>query len=143
MNDIIDFANQNPTTWLATLEEGEPRVRGMLLWFADETGFYYHTASIKSLVEQLRKDPRVQAAFSFSGASMSELKQLRVTGVVEFVQDEALEQRLYKERPWVLDNAKIMPEGTTVVIFRIASGSAYLWDLSANGREQDLPRVRF
>lgn len=143
LNDIIEFANQNPSTMLATLEEGSPRVRGMLLWFADETGFYYHTASVKALVTQLETDPRVEAAFTFSGATMAELKQLRVSGVVEFVEDAELEQRLYKDRPWVLDNAKAMPEGTTVRIFRIASGSAWLWDLQANGREDTLPRVTF
>ncbi|MBN2702579.1 MAG: hypothetical protein JXR23_00070, partial [Pontiellaceae bacterium] len=47
--EIIEFAQSNPASWVATSVMNQPHVRGMLLWFADETGFYYHTASCKQL----------------------------------------------------------------------------------------------
>jgi pyridoxamine 5'-phosphate oxidase len=141
MNDVIEFANQNPVTWFATVEDGVPHVRGLLMWFADETGFYFHTASIKSLPAQIAKNGAVEAAFHAS-VGLHESKMLRVAGSAEFVYDPELEQRLYEERPWVLANKKVMPD-TEVRIFRIYRGSCHFWDLSANGRERDLPRISF
>jgi pyridoxamine 5'-phosphate oxidase len=142
MNDIIEFANQNPVTWLATVEDSKPHVRGMLMWFADETGFYFHTASIKALSEQIEKNPNVEAAFHNPGGGMGESRQLRVEGIVEIVNDEALQDKLYKDRPWLLVNKKNMPD-TEVRIFRIVHGSAYIWHLGINGREKDEPRIVF
>jgi hypothetical protein len=36
-----------------------------------------------------------------------------------------------------------MPEGTTVKIFRIASGVCRFWDMSMNGRESEAERIVF
>jgi pyridoxamine 5'-phosphate oxidase len=142
MNQVIEFANQNPVTWLATVEEGVPHVRGMLMWFADETGFYFHTAAIKSLAAQIASNSAVEAAFHHSEGNFGDSKMLRVNGQAEFVEDAALEQRLYEERPWLLKNLNAMP-ATKVCIFRIRTGTCQFWDMSANGREQDQPRVTF
>ena len=60
LKEIIDFANQNPSTWVATCEGDQPRVRGFLMWFADESGFYFHTAKKKSIASQLEKNPKVE-----------------------------------------------------------------------------------
>lgn len=143
MNDAIEFANQNPATWLATLDNGTPRVRGMLMWFADETGFYFHTASVKSLPQQLDNNPVVEAAFHWNEGGMGKSRMLRVSGTVEFVKDPVLEQRLYEERPWILANREVMPPGTVVRIFRIAHGFCHMWTQQANGREAELPRASF
>jgi uncharacterized pyridoxamine 5'-phosphate oxidase family protein len=142
MNDIIEFANQNPVTWLATVEDDRPHVRGMRMWFADETGFYFHTASIKALSMQIGRNPHVEAAFYNQGSGMGDGRQLRVEGTVEIVQDAQLEEKLYQERPWLLENKKNMPD-TEVRIFRIIHGSAYVWHLGINGREKDEPRIVF
>jgi pyridoxamine 5'-phosphate oxidase len=142
LNEAIAFANQNPVTWLATVEDGLPHVRGLLLWFADQTGFYFHTASVKALADQLARNSAVEAAFHYSAGNFGDSKMLRVSGTVEFVEDAALEQRLYRERPWVLANRAVMP-ATEVRIFRIFTGSCHFWDLSANGREREQPRATF
>jgi len=141
LDSCIDFANQNPACWLATVDEGSPRVRGMLLWFADETGFTFHTASIKSLAHQLRATPKAEAAFHQMIGPMQS-RMLRVSGEVTFLDEPALEAKLYEERPWVLDNKRQMPE-TDVLIFRISRGTCRFWELSNNGRERDTPRIAF
>ncbi len=41
----IDFANAHPICFLATSDQGGPRVRPLLLWFADEDGFTFMTMS--------------------------------------------------------------------------------------------------
>lgn len=40
----------------------------MLMWFADKTGFYCHTATAKNLCKQLKANPKVEACSSAQGA---------------------------------------------------------------------------
>ena len=48
INTCIEFANENKMCcYLATLENDQPRVRAMQFWFADQTGFYFQTGTIK------------------------------------------------------------------------------------------------
>ena len=55
--DCIKFANDNPMTYVATLDGNQPRVRGFMMWYANESGFYFHTGATKSVYEQLKANP--------------------------------------------------------------------------------------
>lgn len=138
---VIDFALANPASWVATSVMDQPHLRGMLLWFADETGFYYHTASCKQLAKQIRENPKVELAFLNPGTNQGQSRMLRVQGNAEIIQDSSLVERLAAERPWVFELAKNMEAGTEPVIFRVSGGQAHFWDLSANGREAEQPRI--
>lgn len=142
LTEVLLFANQNPSSWLATCEDDQPRVRGMLLWFADETGFYYHTAMSKSLYSQIKKNHKVEAAF-VRNADKPEFEMLRVTGTAEIMEDKELEKRLKQERSWLWDNVQQSKADTEVVIFRIVNGSAYIWNMTWNVKEKEAPRVQF
>lgn len=142
MKDVLEFANQNPSSWLATCEENQPRVRGMLLWFADETGFYYHTAQTKSLYSQLMKNPKMEVGF-IRNADKPEFEMLRVAGTAEIVEDEDLVNRLKEERAWLWGNIERAKSDSKVAIFRIANASAYIWSMKWNLREEEIPRVQF
>jgi len=140
--EVLEFANNNPSSWLATCEKDQPRVRGMLLWFADETGFYYHTAKSKNLFGQIMENPKAEAAF-IRKADQPDFEMLRVTGEVELVKDQELFERLKKERAWLWGNISQSEADTEVVIFRIVRGSAYIWNMSWNVRENEAPRICF
>jgi pyridoxamine 5'-phosphate oxidase len=140
-NELITFANQNPVTWLATSDDNQPRVRGMLLWFADETGFYFHTGSTKDLCTQLEANPKVEAAFH-QAESKGGGKMMRITGKAEFVNDQKLETKLYQERPWVIDINRANP-ATKVKIFRIYTGFGHFWTMAVNCKEKEQPRIEF
>jgi len=45
---IFEVMNGNLGFHLATVENGEPRVRGMMLYKADETGIVFHTGDFKA-----------------------------------------------------------------------------------------------
>lgn len=143
LTEILLFANQNPSSWLATSEENQPHVRGMLMWFADETGFYYHTAASKRLCEQIKRNPKVEAAFIRNANDPVNFETLHVTGIAEEIKDDDLEKRLFQERPWLWGNIKNAGVDTGVFIFRITKGSAYIWNMSWNLKEKDAPRVDF
>ncbi len=143
MNEVIEFANHNPVTWFATVENGSPRVRGLWLWFADETGFYYHSGTMKSVLGQMEANPQVEAAFHNPGdGGLGQSRMLRVRGRVEFVEDRELENRLYEERSWLKDVRAAFPK-QKIRIFKIAAGEAQFWDMSVNCREQEQPWISF
>lgn len=141
--NVLKFANQNPSSWLATSEDDQPHVRGMLMWFADETGFYFHTAKAKRLYHQMQKNPQVEAAFIRNPTDPVNFETLHVTGEAETVEDDALTKRLFQERRWLWGNIERAGVNIETVIFRIVKGSAYIWNMSWNIKEDQVPRVRF
>ena len=68
---------------------------------------------------------------------------MRVAGKIEFLEDKALEERLYRDRPWVKELLKTAPKGGSVAMFRVAHGEAYFWTMAENMRESEAPRVKF
>jgi len=138
----IKFANENPVTYIATVDGDQPRVRAFAMWFADKTGFYYHTGTPKGVCRQLKKNPNAELCY-YAPGEQGAGKMMRVTGKAEFLEDRALEEKLFKDRPWVRDLMKAAPKDAKLAIFRVAHGEAYFWTMEYNMRERDAPRVTF
>lgn len=83
--EIFQLINENPSFHLATVEGNQPRVRGMLLFRADENGLIFHTASTKDVYDQMSKNPKAEMCFFGNGTQVS------VTGTLEQIHDEALQ----------------------------------------------------
>jgi len=130
-NDCIKFANENPVCYLATMDGKQPRVRGMLFWFADETGFYLQSGKMKGLYKQLKENPRVEICFhkpdQRSGITM------RVAGEVEFIEDQKLKEKAINDRPF-LKAIGMTAKSPELLIFRIPKGVAYFWNMENNLR---------
>jgi pyridoxamine 5'-phosphate oxidase len=142
LSECIRFATENPVTYIGTVEGDQPRVRAFAMWFADKTGFYYHTGTPKSVFQQLRKNPKAELCFYAPGAQGAG-RMMRVAGKVEFLEGKTLEERLNKDRPWAKDLLKSAPKDAQLAMFRIAPGEAYFWTMENNMRERDAPRVKF
>jgi pyridoxamine 5'-phosphate oxidase len=141
LGECVKFATENPVTYIATIDGDQPRARAFGMWFADRTGFYYHTGTTKDVYRQLVKNPKVELCFcSPPGAAMT---MMRVAGRVEFLEDNALGERLYRDRPWMEDVMKNAPKETKIAMFRVAHGEAWFWTMAENLREREIPRVRF
>ena len=137
--DCIAFATEHPIGYLATREGDQPRVRPLLLWFADQRGFYFMTMSPKELSEQLHRDARVEVCF-FNGASeLPDARSMRLTGRVEFVDDAELVHRVSEERA-ALEGIMGRPLEPIAEVFRIASGEARFWSLGDILKERELER---
>ena len=87
--EMFRLINENPAFHLATVEGDQPRVRGMLLYRADENGFIFHTASTKDVFAQIKANPKAEMCFSCGGV------QIRVQGVLEQVYDEELRREIF------------------------------------------------
>ncbi len=64
LQDCITFANENKRCYLATVEDDQPRVRPMGLWFADEKGFYFQSHAEKALGINSRHIRRSRPVFT-------------------------------------------------------------------------------
>lgn len=125
--EIFKLINENPAFHLATVEGDQPRVRGMLLYKADENGFVFHTASTKDVFAQIKKNPKAEMCFSCNGV------QIRVTGVLEQVNDEALRAEIFAHpsrkflQAWIengIDNL--------LQVFVMKSCTAVTWTMATN-----------
>lgn len=138
LSNILIIANENPSCWLATVDDTSPRLRPMQMWFADLTGFYFHTGKSKNIYRQLVVCPVAEAAFSTKKGEV-----VRVTGDVEILTDSIIKERLFRERPWVVDKDDPSETKSDISIFRITRGTALLWTSEYNSRENDIPSVLF
>jgi uncharacterized pyridoxamine 5'-phosphate oxidase family protein len=129
INDCIEFANENKLCFLATIDKDQPRVRALGFWFADTTGFYFQTGSVKSFVEQLKTNPQTEVCFykhsNMIGSTM------RISGEVEFVDDLILKERVMNERPF-LKSFGLAADSPRLIIFRIPHGQAHFWTMETN-----------
>ena len=137
--ECVQFANDNPTCYLATVDGDQPRVRAVTMWFADETGFYFQAQSVKAMCKQLEKNPKMEAYYHARDFS----RVMRVSGKVKFVDDVALRTRCIEERD-VLKRLNITdPSDPLLAVFHLYTGEAYFWTGADSMKEADIPRIKF
>lgn len=125
--EMYQLMNENPVMHLATMDGDQPRVRGMLLFRADEDGIIFHTASTKDVFAQIQKNPKVEMCFQGKGV------QLRVTGTLELVEDEALREEIFNHPTRKFLQAwKEQGIDGMLQVFRMRHGSAVTWMMESN-----------
>ena len=62
--EIFELINYHPVMYVATNDNGQPRVRGILMFKADENGIVFHTGVTKDFYRQLVADPRAEVCFA-------------------------------------------------------------------------------
>jgi pyridoxamine 5'-phosphate oxidase len=142
LQDCIAFAGEHPICYVATEERDQPRVRALLLWFADERGFYFMTMSPKGFSRQLHANPKVEVCFYNGATELPDAVEMRVTGEVEFVDDAELTHKVAQERA-ALEGIIGRPLEPITEVFRIASGEARFWTLTDILKEEQLERIVF
>ena len=124
-SEIMKFLNAHPACHLATLENGKPRVRGMLMYRADEQGLLFHTGIGKALAKQIQNGAPAEACFN------SPELQVRVSGTTQIVDDLELKKEIVAARPfmqpWVAQHGYDL-----LVVFRIVQCAAATWTMAAN-----------
>jgi uncharacterized pyridoxamine 5'-phosphate oxidase family protein len=120
--EIINFLNTNSTHFVATVDHGEPRVRGLRAVRADEQGILYSAAATKDLVKQIKANPKVEI-LAFNAESGT---QVRVHGDVEIVEDQAVKDEIASKRPPL--KAAIEANGyDSLFAFRVVNGQLNIW----------------
>ena len=140
--DCIKFANENPVCYFATVENDQPRVRGLRMWFADNSGFYFQSQFVKALCKQLKKNNKVEVCFRAPEPGPIGTV-LRVAGRVEFVDDMALKARVIKERLSLKEMGIVRPDDPILAVFRIYTGEAFFWTTKYSMKEAEIKRIKF
>lgn len=140
--DCASFARQHPVCAVATLDGDKPRVRYLLMWRADNSGFYFHTATMKQVYRQIQKNPKVELCF-YDPASPEHGggKMLRATGRVKWRNEPALVNALLAERPWIRSLGPDISE--FLAVFQVKDGEAWFWTMADNLKEEQIPRYKF
>jgi uncharacterized pyridoxamine 5'-phosphate oxidase family protein len=126
-SEILAFLNANPVCYLATVDNGKPRVRGMMMFRADEQGLIFHSGAGKAMTQQLQDVPFAEVCF-FNG---NDQVQVRVAGDVEWIDDVAFKQAIAEERPFLKEiAAKIGWDA--LLVFRITHCQAAVWTMATN-----------
>lgn len=129
--EIFKILNSNPAFHLATMDGDQPRVRGMLLFKADENGIIFHTSSAKDLFKQIEKNNKVELCFNSSEI------QVRVSGELVIDTDKALREEIFNHpsraflRAW-----EKMGIADLVTVFRVKNAVATTWTLATNFEEK-------
>lgn len=130
--EMFTIMNENPVLHLATMDGDQPRVRGMLLYRADENGIVFHTAYTKDVYTQLKANPKAELCFFGRGV------QIRVTGCVEEVYDDELKAEIFAHpsreflRKWQENGM----DADMVRIFAMKKCSAVAWTMETNFAEK-------
>jgi len=89
-DEMYRVMNANPALHLATVENGEPRVRAVFLYRADEEGIIFHIGTFKEMYAQISKDPKVEMCFNDPVKGI----QIRVRGKLEEIDDNAFKDKI-------------------------------------------------
>ncbi|MCL2143545.1 MAG: pyridoxamine 5'-phosphate oxidase family protein [Methanomassiliicoccaceae archaeon] len=130
---MFEVMAKNPVFFLATADGNEPRVRGMMLYKADDDGIYFHTGPFKDVHKQMVKNPNVQLCFFDAAEGI----QVRVRGKVEIINDDKLKEEIsnHPSRGFM----QSWKEGKTkqefldfFSVFRLRNGIANVWTFQSN-----------
>lgn len=141
--DCIKFVNENPVCCIGTMDGDQPRVRMFELWFADEEGFYFHTATSKKVTMQLKNNPKVELCFYSTQGPANVGTMMRVTGEVKFIGDLELKVKLFEEKPFLKALGIEKLEDPLLTVFHIYKGEAYFWTMDNNMKEAQVEKIKF
>lgn len=131
--EIIEFINQNPVIFLATAEGDQPRVRGMMLYKADESGIVFHSGKMKDVYRQVVNNPKAELCFN----DLKKGVQMRVSGELEIVDDNNLKDEICEHptrrflKAW-RESGSLQDFYNTFVVFRLKNGKAVIWTMETN-----------
>ncbi len=125
--EILEFVTKNPVFSLATSDNGQPHVRMMMLYRADENGIIFTTGRDKDVNKQLSNNPAVELCFYNADKGC----QVRIEGNVEMLDDLELKIQVVEQfsflKPWVES------QGYEILIpFCLKNGKAVTWTMETN-----------
>ena len=105
----------------------------MMLYRADEDGIVFHTGTMKDIYGQIMKNPKAEMCFN----DFKQGLQVRVTGVLELVRDNALKDEIaeHPTRKFVKDwreSGELKDFYDTFAVFRMKNGKAVAWSFATN-----------
>lgn len=95
--EILEFIEANPVGWIATVEGDLPHVRALRAFRARADGPLFQISEPKDVYRQLAENPNVEVCFNDQAQDI----QVRVSGKVRFVEDDAVLEDVLVERSFL------------------------------------------
>lgn len=131
-SEMFELMNKTLSMHLATVEDDQPHVRGMLLFSADEKGLVFHTASSKDVFKQIEKNPKAEVCFFANGV------QLRVKGILVRDDNPELREKIYAHPTRKFLQAwKELGVDNLLSVFRLVHCKATTWTMESNFAEKE------
>lgn len=117
MNEVLDFIKKCGTYYLATVEDGQPRVRPFGTINLFEGKLYIQTGKKKDVSRQIQKNPKVELC-CFNGQEW-----LRLAG--ELVRDDRIEPKedMLNNYPSLKNMYSATDDNTEVLYFKNATAT--------------------
>jgi uncharacterized pyridoxamine 5'-phosphate oxidase family protein len=131
--EIFELINKNPVFFLATLDGNQPRVRGMLIYTADQSGIVFHTAVMRDVYKQVIENPQAELCFN----DLNKGIQIRVSGELEIVDDNNLKDEIAAHpsrtflKPWK-ESISVADFHASFAVLRLKNGTATIWTFANN-----------
>ena len=124
MDELITFLENNKVGFLATVQDGQARVRPFGFQFYEENKFYFITSKQKDTYKQLSE--HIQAEFSCISPQYA---TARINGRVEFSDDKKKIKTILENSPTVKNKYKTA-DNPDLAMFYIYQGEAVLFDFA-------------
>lgn len=126
MEEIFKFLKENVNGYLATVDEGKPRVRPFGFMLENEGKLYFCTNSKKDVYRQLTAIPYVEYS-----VTTKNMLTLRVSGEIKFCEDIAIKDKVLNVYEPVKSGYK-SADNPVFKVFYIEHGIATISDFSGN-----------
>lgn len=136
--EIFEIISDNPAFHLATVEGEQPRVRGMLLYKADDEGIIFHTGAMKDLYRQIVSNSKAELCFN----DFSKGVQVRISGELEILDDNKLKDEICEHpsrqflKPW-RENGSLQDFYKTFIVLKVKNAVAVAWTMATNFAPKD------
>ncbi|MDX1763485.1 MAG: pyridoxamine 5'-phosphate oxidase family protein [bacterium] len=130
--EVLEFIEENPVFFLATVKDDKPCVRGMMLYRADGLGIIFAAGVEKDLHHQLLENPAVELCFY----RPLDNRQIRIGGAVEFLEDPGMKRDAWERIPF-LKARRDAGGAPSIALYRLRHGVATVWSPESGSDSKD------
>ena len=134
MEEVIKFLKENRIGFLASVDNGKPRVRPWAFMLEEKRKFYFCTNTTKDVYKQLKNVPYIE----FSCTNKEFNAWLRLSGQITFSDDRKIKEKIIESND-LLKNVYKTADNPIFTIFYLEHGTASIWSFS----EQTPKRFEF
>lgn len=124
MKDVVKFLTEHKQGFLATTEDGKPRVSPFEFGVEDGGKLYFCTANSKEVYNQIKANPYIEFSSSAPGNTW-----IRVSGEVKFSDNIKIKEKIINSSELVKSIYKT-PDNPLLEIFYLINGTATKSSLS-------------
>jgi uncharacterized pyridoxamine 5'-phosphate oxidase family protein len=127
LKEVLEIlSDQTAIGYLATVDNGRPRVRPWGFMFEENGRLYFGTASNKKVYQQLTAIPYVEYS-----KTTKDMVWVRVSGEIHFEEDMKMKEKMFERSP-MLKQIYQAPDNPIFKAFYLEHGQATIDDFSPN-----------